>query len=175
MALRRSIIVGFGLSLCLWVGCLLSPTESDDSGSSGSDYTVSDIPDQTVRGMVGNRAWTFRSGKAERSYFDSTKLAVELYNSVVADPCALTSTGSDDQIFFSVPYQTGTYHLSFGSEESRTITFYDGATSMNSIAVEGILVIDSITASRVGVRFTATVDEENHAGGGCVVPLCAGS
>jgi hypothetical protein len=123
---------------------------------------------------VGGKGWTFQSGKATVDDADSDLLRIELYSRANTDPCSPGATASDDYIFFSVPRKRGTYHQSF-APTARTVFFFDGSaySGGDNAATEGILVIDSVTAARVGIRFTATADEDNHAGGGCVVPLCS--
>ncbi|MBD3317276.1 MAG: hypothetical protein GF344_15930 [Chitinivibrionales bacterium] len=163
----------FGV-LCVWLflsaGCWQSPLEHDEDAST-EQYTEADIPNQTLQGKVGGRNWLFKSGKV----CGDTAFNVELYNFERSDPCNLE--GSDfDYIFFEVPNEEGTYHLSFRDGNKQGVYFYDGdsfASMRNTdMATEGILIIDSITTSHVYLRINASAGEDDYAAGKCGVRIC---
>lgn len=134
----------------------------------GDGYSASDIMDQVPQGRLDGQSWTMISAVVEEDAFDPDELSVDLYAEQV-DPCGF---GSGERIMFQVPRAVGEYPLKFEfGGESRTVTFYVPPGS-NTIASEGIIVIESIDGTTITMGLVAHYDDDFTVNGRFTTKIC---
>ena len=161
----------FFLSLFVVITILISCSSPTDKGN----YSSSDIKDQVVQGQINGSEWSYLSGTAEIDYWDSTKISVSLYDSLIDGICDQFMVSTDRMVMFSVPGEEGEYQLSFNfSDGGQTVTMvYDTEdVPMNMIASEGIIIVDEITDTDITVSLVAHYGSDNAVNGTATVPLC---
>lgn len=158
------------LSFFCFTAC--SP-KSEEKSSGNNDVTK--YQDQILSGQLGGESWSFVSGRATISQFDSTRLSLHFWNTEIKDPCDPFTLGSSKMAMTgSVLNQTGETIFGTGSTEKpgSTITLFDGST--NFIATTGkieILAID-IPHKEVRGRVRGFFNDSNQINGSFVLTYC---
>lgn len=74
------------------------------------------------------------------------------------------SSSNNSTIFFTAPNTVGTYDLSLGQTDSRTVTAFVPAETLNIILTSGCYEIVSISDSQVVMRFNIDEDGDSIKG-----------
>jgi hypothetical protein len=147
-------------ALALLVGC----------GSSGSGKSppkdLQTVASQPAQGTVMGKAFAIGSRTMDVDN-RSNELDVTLIPNAVAD-CAFTQSPGFPQVLFFVPPNVGTYKLSL---DTHTVTFVD-MPSDNLIVTEGVIQIDSISATAVSGGLHAWDAEFGEINGRFDGPIC---
>ena len=143
------------------------------SKDKNSDPTYSFI-NQDLQGEIGGDAWTYVTGTASISYFDSTELSIDIFAVASEDPCSeFNFTGN--RVIFSIPDAIGLYELNLDfSGDPHTVTLFHEATTNNNIAVIGAIEITSIDKVNgiVEGRLDAQIDNTNFVNGNFSINYC---
>jgi hypothetical protein len=129
------------------------------------------ITDQTLQGVIGGEPWEFEAGEAEASSFTVGEFAARLFGEPHTVCGSAFEQPAASHILLSVPDAVGSYALSFG-QNSRTVTLYDTATSINHIAVSGAVDITEITATTISGGMHVRVDSDNEVDGLFELTIC---
>ncbi len=127
--------------------------------------TGTDIDATQLSGLVAGQPWTLQVGQtdgflsANQSDFFAT-----LYPSAFS-PCGF-SEPSGPHLLVSIPKTPGDYSMGF----SRTMTFVDG--DLNMVAVDGRIVVDSVSSDRVTGGLHGTYDFDNEVSGQFDIQVC---
>lgn len=121
-----------------------------------------------LSGKIGNKSWTFVSGRATPSLSDPAKSSVTLIAESNESPCSAFILKSSDSV--SVLFSTKNEVGQFTFDNHTNATLYDGTT--NQISFEGGIAIDEITTSKIKGRLNANVDSENNVNGTFEIPRC---
>ena len=66
---------------CVLIGCDFSVDEDDENDNNnnngGTDYEY-DFQNQDLQGEIEGEVWVYRAGTAEISFFDNTKLSIDI-------------------------------------------------------------------------------------------------
>ena len=160
---------------CVLIGCDFSVDEDDENDNNnnngGTDYEY-DFQNQDLQGEIEGEVWVYRAGTAEISFFDNTKLSIDIYDVEPegGDACefGVFSLGSD-VVLFSVPNEVGLYEL--GSPH--TVTLFESDTYMNYIATDGAVEILTIDSTAVTGRMDVAYDSDNHMNGNFTLTFCS--
>ena len=134
----------------------------------GDDYSASDIKDQIPQGRLDGASWSMVSAVVEEDPFDPNELSVDLYAEQV-DACGF---GTGEKIMFSVPRAVGEYPLKFEfGSDNQTVTFYVPPGS-NTIASDGIIVIESIDGTTITMGLVAHYDDNFTVNGRFTTEIC---
>jgi hypothetical protein len=148
LALLTTALLSFGATAC---------TISTSSGE--------DIVDANLAGVVAGQNWNFVAGhtsaflsEGEDDFFAS------LYPSAFT-PCGF-SEPSGPHIIVAIPKATGEFDMGFG----RNMTFVDG--SNNLVSLDGVIRVDSVSATNVTGGLVASYDSDNEVNGTFDVTIC---
>lgn len=130
------------------------------TSDSGGDQTIDPTP---LAGMVEGQAWTFNSGATNAFLSDADGFFAEFYP--VAYTCNASSP-SGPSLIVSIPRTPGDYPMSL----QRNMTFSSG--SDNKIAVDGLIHIDTVTATTVTGGLVGTYDDQNTVSGQFTLTIC---
>jgi hypothetical protein len=138
---------------------LVSACAADSGGSA-------DLKDTPLAGTVGGKAWTFVAGDTDAFLSkDEPDFFASLY------PATFTACGfsgpAGDHLILSIPKTPGEYPMSL----SRNMTFVVGDD--NKIAIDGMIVVDEVTATSVKGGIVASFDSSNEVNGRFEIPICA--
>lgn len=132
-------------------------------GTSDSGNTT--IDDGPLEGMVAGTPWTFVGGgtdaflsNGDDNYFSSFYAG--------AFTCGSFSQPAGASLIVAVPKVPGDYPMSL----SRNMTFVNG--SDNKIAVDGRVVVESVTATTVTGGLVGTFDDNNTVSGHFTLTIC---
>jgi hypothetical protein len=153
MASRMKITM---LSLVAALACAPACTSSDGGGS----LTIADTP---LAGKAYGQPWTFVSGKQSAGLASFYSVAWDCTQ--FGDP-----TGTAPTLLTSLPTTPGEYDLGFGTGKP-TVTFVQ-PPSTNSIAVQGKIRIDMVTATEITGGLVAKVDGNNSVSGTFMLSIC---
>lgn len=139
--------------------CVVLSACAADSGSA-------DLKDTPLAGTVGGNAWTFVAGDTDAFLSkDEPDFFASLY------PATFTSCGfsqpAGDHLILSIPKTPGEYPMSL----SRNMTFVVG--NDNKIAIDGMIVVDEVTATSIKGGIVASFDSSNEVNGRFEIPICA--
>lgn len=109
--MKRIVYLLLAIGLFLTTQC----SKDDDSG------TAYEFVDQDLQGQIGGASWIYMSGTA--STWNEDELWIDIYAVESDDPCNEWLDG--DRVLFTIPREVGVYTLSFGSEDSHTVTLLD--------------------------------------------------
>jgi len=142
--------------ICL-ASLLFAACGTSDSGSTTID-------DGQLAGMVSGQPWTFVAGgtdaflsEGDDNYFASFYAGAYTCNQ---------SEPSGPSLIVAVPKAPGDYPMSL----QRNMTFVNG--SDNKIAVDGRVVVDSVTATTVTGGLVGTFDDQNQVSGHFTLTIC---
>jgi hypothetical protein len=138
--------------LLLLVGCTSSPSMDIASGA--------------LAGDVAGKTWTFQAGHTDA--FLSTgddNFFAELYPAAYT-PCTTSQPPSGPHLIVAVPKVAGDYPMSL----MRNMTFVDG--NDNKVAIDGRVVVDSVTATKVTGGLVGTFDSDNEVSGHFELTIC---
>lgn len=131
--------------------------------SSSSDIDIAATP---LAGSVGGTPWTFRVGATDAFLSrDSTEFFATFYAASYT-PC-VDSEPSGPHLIVAVPKAPGDYDMNL----SRNMTFI-GSDDRNLIAIDGRIVIDSVTATTVTGGLHGTYDGSNEVNGQFQIAIC---
>lgn len=122
----------------------------------------------TLSGKIGNKNWTFVTGRATPSLTDSSKSSVTLISESNESPCSAFILSSSDSVLVMFSTKNEVAQLTFDNNTNATL--YDGKT--NQISIDGGIAIDEITTSKIKGRLNANVDSENYVNGTFEIPRC---
>jgi hypothetical protein len=130
-------------------------------GTNGSSMTIDDGP---LTGMVYGQPWTFQAGGTDAflSEGDDNFFAT-FYAS--AFTCG-SSEPSGPSLIVAVPKVAGSYPMSL----MRNMTFVMG--SDNKVAIDGLVNVDSVTATTVTGGLVGTFDDQNTVSGHFTLTVC---
>jgi hypothetical protein len=143
--------LAFISALC-FTGC------TSDSG--GGDQTIDPTP---LAGTVEGTPWTFKTGATNAFLSDANGFFADFYS--VAYTCN-ASEPSGPALIVSIPKAPGDYPMSL----QRNMTFTNG--SDNKIAVDGLIHIDTVTATTVTGGLVGTYDDQNTVSGQFTLTIC---
>ncbi|MEP6861602.1 MAG: hypothetical protein ABJE66_13330 [Deltaproteobacteria bacterium] len=145
--------------LALTLSCLF--TVAAGCGTSDSGSTTIDAG--TLAGMVYGQPWTFQAGGTDAflSANDDNFFAT-FYQG--AFTCG--SEPSGPSLIVAVPKVPGDYPMSL----MRNMTFVMG--SDNKVAIDGRVVVDSVTATTVTGGLVGTFDDQNTVSGHFTLTVC---
>jgi hypothetical protein len=126
--------------------------------------TSTDIDPTPLAGTISGSTWLFQNGNTDAFLSEgSTDFFATFYESSFT-PCG--SEPSGPHVIVSIPKVAGDYSMDF----SRNMTFVDGDT--NLVAVDGRIVVDSVTATQVTGGLHGTYDSENEVNGQFSITVC---
>jgi hypothetical protein len=126
--------------------------------------TSKDIDPGTLAGMVDGNPWSFQTGQTDAFLSqDNTNFYATLYPSTFT-PCL--SDPDLPHLIVAVPKTVGDYDMDF----SRNMTFVDG--DLNMVAVDGRIVVDSISSDRITGGLHGTYDIDNEVSGQFDLHVC---
>ena len=130
-------------------------------GTNGSSMTIDDGP---LTGLVYGQPWTFQAGGTDAflSEGDDNFFAT-FYAS--AFTCG-SSEPSGPSLIVAVPKVAGSYPMSL----MRNMTFVMG--SDNKVAIDGLVNVDSVTATTVTGGLVGTFDDQNTVSGHFTLTVC---
>lgn len=132
------------------------------SGSDGGDVEIAATP---LSGKVGGQAWTFQAGATDAFLSQDSDFFAALYDTSFT-PCGFDEP-TGPHLLVSVPKQPGEYPLSL----QRNITFVVGEAD-NLISLEGRIVVDEVTATRVTGALVTRRDDGNDVNGEFELTVC---
>ena len=129
----------------------------------GSSHEVSDQP---LAGTVGGAPWTFEAGHTNAFLSEGQDdFFAELYAEAFT-PCGFASP-SGDHLIIAVPKEPGEYEFSL----ALNMTFVVGTD--NLVATEGVVVVDTVTATEVTGGVHGVFDGDNEVDGQFTLTVCA--
>jgi len=137
--------------------CFLAACGTSDSGSTTID-------DGTLTGMLYSQPWTFQAGGTDAFLSEGDD---NFFATFYAG--AFTCGGSEPSgpsLIVAVPKVPGDYPMSL----MRNMTFVMG--SDNKVAVNGRVVVDSVTATSVTGGLVGTFDDQNTVSGHFTLTVC---
>lgn len=131
-----------------------------------ADPGSADLKDTPLAGTVGGKTWTFQAGDTDAFLSkDEPDFFATLY------PGTFTACGfsqpDGDHLIVSIPKTPGEYPMSL----SRNMTFVVG--NDNKIAIDGMIVVDEVTATSIKGGIVASFDSSNEVNGRFEIPICA--
>ena len=116
-------------------------------------------------GSVEGQAWTFKAGQTSAFITDANNFFTDMYASPVTSCNGQPPAGP--ALIVSLPKQPGSYPMSL----SRNMTFTDGMSD-NKIATEGLIRIDTVTATTITGGLHGKFDAANEVDGTFTVTIC---
>lgn len=126
--------------------------------------------DTPLAGTVGGQQWTFQAGDTDAFLSkDEPDFFATLFPASAAG--TFTACGfsqpAGNHLIVSIPKTPGEYPMSL----SRNMTFVVG--NDNKIAVDGMIVVDEVTATSIKGGLVASFDSSNEVNGRFEIPICA--
>jgi hypothetical protein len=150
------------LGLLLAAGCGGSGGTGDPAGGGTT------ISTQTLAGKIGGQPWTFATGETNAQLSTNDQYWVDLY-AATFDTCVAFGSPTDaDEVIMMMPKVPGSYPLSL----SRNATLYVASSSDNRVAIRGLLVIDSVTATTISGGMHITDNADNAVDGQFTAAIC---
>lgn len=151
---KRTILAALTTALVSFTGCTIS---------AGTD----DISILNLEGYVDGRSWSFAAGHTDAYLSEGEDdFSAALYPSSFT-PCGFTEP-SGPHLLVSIPKNPGDYDMDF----ARNITFV-GENFENRVSLDGRIVVDEVTATRVRGGLVADYDFDNEVNGQFDVTICA--
>lgn len=142
------------VSAIAFTGCT-----SDDGG--GGELTIDSTP---LAGTVYGAPWTFTSGATDAFLSEGDdNFFSDFY--ATAYTCGQTQP-SGASLIVAIPKVPGDYPMSL----SQNMTFTNG--SDNKIAVDGMIHVDSVTATKVVGGLVGRFDDQNYVSGQFTLTIC---
>ena len=120
-----------------------------------------------ARGLIGGKAWTFKSGIVDYSRSDSDEFAIDLFSTSVS--CTTSSTSSLDRVQVTVPRNQGDHAIGDGVT---TATFVVGSDGGDRFISSGHVQIGEVTGSRVRGGVDLHFDGQNRLNGQFEATVC---
>lgn len=131
---------------------------------------IDELKNTTIDGMINGQNWVFISGRAKPSFFNKTEYMIELFDKSLQDPCNDFKLLETRTVLTSVELKKGA--ISFDMNNNATLAYNENGTSMNIIATEGMLVLDSVEGDFIEGKMLAKFDSKNHVNGAFRIPIC---
>ncbi|MEO8842563.1 MAG: hypothetical protein ABI591_15750 [Kofleriaceae bacterium] len=131
---------------------------------SGGDQTIDPTP---LAGTVEGQPWTFTSGATDAFLSEGSDAFFANFYSV-AYTCN-ASNPSGPALIVGIPRVPGDYPMSL----QRNMTFTSG--SDNKIAVDGLIHVDTVTATTITGGLVGTYDDQNTVSGQFTLTICPAS
>jgi hypothetical protein len=123
-----------------------------------------DIATTTLAGQVGGQAWTFVAGNTDAFLSEGED---DFFATLYAEqftPCGFEPTGP--HLIIAIPKTPGDYEMSL----SRNMTFV--ADNDNKIAIDGRIVVDTVTADKITGGLVSSYDDGNQVNGMFELTVC---
>jgi len=137
------------------------------SASACTVTTSQDIDATQLSGTVAGTPWTFAMGDTDAFLSEG---ADDFYATLY--PSAFTPCGThfDDEpyLIVSIPKLPGDYQMDF----SRNMTFVDPSTDDNMVAIDGRIVVDSVSDTEITGGLHGTYDFDNEVSGQFDLHIC---
>jgi hypothetical protein len=171
---NRAFGIGCLVSLSLIVGSVGCSVDLTDLESPASSFTKASIVDQIPTGIHDGQSWTMLKAEVKSDYFDEDRLTIRLFTEEI-ETCGFSSSSEKPYLLFSVKKAVGEYPLkmSFG-EDGQTVTFVTPPAT-NTIATQGIVVIEELTAEKLTMGIVAQAGDGDVVNGRFTVDLCDSS
>ena len=157
----------YHLSLVLCTTLVLSCGDDDDDFLEAPPA----FQDQVAQGFINGKEFLAMAGRSGVSPFEETEISVELTGLEITDICdEFFIEGL--RLFFSVPNEVGLYRL---GRNEYSITLFDPEETLNIIALDGAIEIETIDARDGGSvtgRILGVVDEGNVVNGNFNADYC---
>jgi hypothetical protein len=127
-----------------------------------------DIASTPLSGTVGGTPWTFQVGATDAFLSEGSDDFFATFYASSYTPC-VDSEPSGPHLIVAVPKAPGDYDMSL----ARNMTFI-GSDDRNLIAIDGRIVIDSVTATTVVGGLHGTYDGSNEVNGRFQLAICPG-
>ncbi len=109
---------------------------------SDPSYTITPQP---LQGKINGEGFTFGFGATDSFLDDADSFFATMFQGAApTDPCGFSSSGGNGHVIASVPRAPGEYPMSL----QRNITLAYGGSN-NQIITDGLIRVDSITATEV--------------------------
>lgn len=150
------------------VGVLLSLAACGGGSGGGSGAIAS----QPLGGLVNGKPWTVVSGETNAFLSDDKEFFTTLYDKPTDSPCSGRSpTDSTTEVILNIPNAVGKHPLGF--QLTATIAYDDGTgTYENKVALQGLVEVTSITATKIVGAARVTFDAANSVEGQFEVDVC---
>ena len=159
------------LALLMTGSVLFSCSKDDDDDDDNNTYT---FIDQVLQGEIEGDAWTYVTGSAEVSPFDSTLIMVSVTDLPYDNPCGEYLMGN--KVTFSLLPEVGVYDLKLDLEgdDTQSLTLYHAETAMNIGVFDGKIEITKVDVDNgiVEGRVVAEYDDDNFVNGNFSVVYC---
>jgi hypothetical protein len=133
------------------------------AGCGTSDSGSTTIDDGTLAGMVYGQPWTFQAGGTDAFLSEGDD---NFFATFYANAFTCGSEPSGPSLIVAVPKVPGDYPMSL----MRNMTFVMG--SDNKVAIDGRVVVDSVTATTVTGGLVGTFDDQNTVSGHFTLTVC---
>ena len=155
-------------SIALLLGIVLAAGCGGSGGDGDGTGPTTTISTQTLAGKIGGQAWTFATGETNNALSTPDKFWVDLY-AATFDTCVAFGAPSDaDNVTMMMPKTPGSYPLSL----AQNATLYVASSSDNLVAIRGLLVIDSVTATTISGGMHVTYNADNTVDGQFQASIC---
>ena len=156
--------IKFSLVLFL-TSLIISSCGDDDSGPSFS------FKDQNLQGTIDGKPFEFGDGTVDTLEIQGESLYFNLFDSgePIDNVCNIFGFGEEVNLFFYVPVAVGVYEL---GPQTRTVTLFDPAQTLNIIVSSGAVEILSISEDEVTGRIDARFDGNSSVNGNFSAVYC---
>lgn len=126
-----------------------------------------DIVDSNLSGVVAGQSWNFAAGHTSAFLSEGEDDFFATLYPTQFTPCGFSEPGGP-HIIVSIPKTTGEFDMGFG----RNMTFVDDSSN-NLVSFDGVIRVDSISATNVRGGLAAGYDGDNEVNGTFDVTICA--
>ncbi len=138
------------------------------TGCSITTSTSTDIDPTPLAGTVSGQAWSFAAGNTDAFLSEGQDDFFATFYESSYTPCT-DSDPSGPHLIIAIPKSPGDYTMDL----SRNMTFVDGDN--NLVAIDGRIIVDTVTATQVTGGVHGTYDDENDVSGQFAITVCPSS
>lgn len=134
--------------------------------TSCNDTTIEDL--DVAQGKIAGQDWEYKDGNA---YLNINEIQVILMGRESSNPCGILNPSSP-YVKFTIPAQTGTYSIPFGTAD-KSVKFFEGNASLKNLtSTSGFVQIIGINGFAVEGLIQASFDDDNDVAGAFFATSC---
>jgi len=126
-----------------------------------------DIVDSNLSGVVAGQSWNFAAGHTSAFLSEGEDDFFATLYPTTFTPCGFNEP-SGPHIIVAIPKTTGEFDMGF----DRNMTFVDDSSN-NYVSFDGVIRVDSVTATSVSGGLAAGYDSDNEVNGTFDITICA--